>query len=413
MAKRGFFLSKEIKSLQRAAVAGEPRCVRCGLHRHCSSPKMNVVGRGQKGILFISESPSTSQDRRGDPWAGDATQHLRRTCRQHGVDLEKDCWKINAVSCHTDADHPLTDDHVEWCRPKVFHAIQELKPEKIILLGTIALNSFLSNRWSEGLGGIEKWRGFTIPDRDTRAWVYPTLHPVCAVHAKQDRNAEEVRAVKFAEDMAHALTHDPPEFDWNNEGESQVRVLKDPDDINRAIREYIRANELTAFDYEATGLKPYTPRQKLYSAAMACNSLGAVSFPFYPEIIDRWKLFLRSPVPKTAHQAKFEETWCVAKLAQPVRNWTWCSLMGAHVADNRRGVHGLKFQVYVHFGVMNWGDDINAYLKSGSNDANAVNTIHQANLDQLLMYGGKDALYQLHLAEKQMEALRYDPARYA
>ena len=68
------------------------------------------------------------------------------------------------------------------------------------------------------------------------------------------------------------------------------------------------------------------------------------------------------------------------------------------MADNRRGVNSLKFQCYVRFGILNWGDEVAQYLKSGEQDSNAFNRIKDANLDQLLLYGGKDVLYQLWLA---------------
>ena len=64
--------------------------------------------------------------------------------------------------------------------------IEKYKPKVIILLGGSSLLSMIGYRWKKDLGGITKWRGWTIPDRDFKAWICPTFHP-SYVDRKQEK----------------------------------------------------------------------------------------------------------------------------------------------------------------------------------------------------------------------------------
>ena len=61
------------------------------------------------------------------------------------------------------------------------------------------------------------------------------------------------------------------------------------------------------------------------------------------------------------------------RLRQPVRGWYWDSMIAAHILNNQAGVSGLKFQTYVHFGVIDYSSEISPYLKSDDKSANGIN----------------------------------------
>jgi hypothetical protein len=59
----------------------------------------------------------------------------------------------------------------------VIQAIWDFKPKVVVLFGSLPLQSVIGHRWRKELGGIQKWRGWTIPDQDFQCWVCPVFSP--------------------------------------------------------------------------------------------------------------------------------------------------------------------------------------------------------------------------------------------
>jgi DNA polymerase len=137
-------------------------CEICGLFENCLSPKMKVTGKGEKKILFIAEAPGKNEDEQGEQLIGAAGQLLRRKLNNIGIDLDNDCWKTNAIICRPQKNKTPTTKQVNCCRENLLRTIQNLKPEKIIILGKVALQSLLGHRTS--ITSIEKWIGQKIPE---------------------------------------------------------------------------------------------------------------------------------------------------------------------------------------------------------------------------------------------------------
>ena len=409
---QGFFTKKQL-SKAKAKIAGDPKCMGCGLMKGCNNPQMEPSGRGKEKILIIGESSTASDDRQGKQFTGETGTRLEKELRKHDIEMRKDCWLINAVGCKTEYEtdkvtgkrglrEPLANE-IDSCRPLVFSTIEALEPEKIIILGPKALDSFLVHRWGEKLGGINVWRGYAIPDREVRSYVYPIYHPSYVMKLER----KTIIQTTFSKDIKRAVEHEPETIDWNEDFDSQVKILMNPEDIISVIEKIIEADELTAFDYEATGLKPYLEDHKIWSASLSCDAVGTFSFHFLPEIVPMFKKFLASGVPKTAHNIEFEQLWSFIKLGQWVNNIVHCTQLGSHVLDNRRKTKSLKFQAYVRFGVSNWANEIGVkkFLKGKGKDKNSFNDIHKAPQKDLLLYGGLDPLHQLKLAKIQMREI--------
>lgn len=366
--------------------AGRPNCAKCGLHRTCENPRTGLVGKGGEGILILNETPSRRE--------GDAEKHLRKVLRSLNHDLDHDCWTLPAVACRPKERKP-TGMEMECCRPKVMSAIKEIKPRKIIALGSTALESLLGHRWThEQLGKLGRWRGHRTPDRDLRTWLYITYHPSYVL--KDEKN--KVVANTFRRDLRNAIRHTDAPVDWDYDPEKAVQVLTDTSEIKKAIRQYRRSGELVSFDYEGSGLKYHAKGHFIHTASLATPSLGAVSFPFYPDIAAGWKRFLISDVPKTAHNMKFEETVGYEMLGIRTEGWRLCTMQGAHVLDNRKGTVSLEFQTYTRLGFLPWGMDIKKYFGKRGKSANQINKIREAPIRSVLLYGGLDSLSQSMLA---------------
>jgi len=284
--------------------------------------------------------------------------------------------------------------------------IQEYAPDIIILLGGSAVSSFLDHRWKKNLGGIMKWRGWVIPDRDYKAWVCPTFHP-SYVERMQDEAVEDI----WKEDLQQAFSkigEKPPIFI-----PPKIEIIEDLsvfDGISNID------TDMVAFDYETTGIKPHARGHRIVSCAVATNENHAYSFllPTSEEekqpLID---LFQNEGIVKVAHHMKFEDHWTERRLYTSMSNWGFDTMLSSHILDNREGVCGLKFQSYVNFGIIGYDDEIASYLMSNDRSANAANKIYEllkkpGGKEKLLTYNGYDAVLTFRLAKLHMEKLDYD-----
>ena len=377
-------------------------CVTCGLYKGVLSPRMKPHGKGKKGILIIGEAPGEWEDRKGKQWQGKVGRLLKKTLLEFDIELFEDCVCINAINCRPPENKTPTSFQIQCCRSKVWKVIEEFKPKLVLLLGNAALESFLSDRWKKKLGGITRWRGWQIPDRDIGAWVCPTYHP-SYIGRKGSGGVEELI---WKADLERAFgVLDTPLPYYKSSDEKYVRCVTDVSEIRRFLKVVRDGYDFVAFDYETTGLKPHARGHEVVCVSISTSNDYSVSFPIRSAIKGSFKRFLRSSVPKVAQNIKFEDTWSRFYFREEVRNWKWDTMLASHVLDNRPGITGLKFQVYVRFGVIGYDDKVASYLSSNSKDANAFNRIHKVPLNDLLLYCGLDSLYERRLAELQMKEI--------
>lgn len=379
-------------------------CLSCGLLEYAKSPKMDAYGAGKKGIMVIGEAPGVVEDRKGMPWQGKTGRLLQDTMHKLGIDLFEDCRCINAVNCRPPDNRTPTPFEIRCCwSVKVRQAIEEFKPKVLILLGATAIQSFLSPRWPTDLGGISKWRGWMIPDRDYQFWVVPTFHP-SYIYRIDSKEANTV----WEQDLTRAilLADQPfPKF-----MQPKIHFIEDLS----VLEQFHDVNEI-AFDYETTGLKPHWDQQRIVCASVAGNDSHVYVF-MIPDTRKKLRPFLDlltdNTVGKMAHNMKFEDTWTQYRLNIEIKNWQWDSMLAAHLLDNRSGITGLKFQTYVNFGVPDYASDVTPYLRTKDKSGNGLNNIYKLleeedGPERLMKYCGLDSHYEYMLAKKQMKELDY------
>lgn len=399
----GFFSIKETESKDRPG-GKKVSCMACGAYRNCTSPRMQATGEFRKEILIVGSSPERTDDQNGAPFQSRYGQHLKRVLEKCGVDLEEDCLSINACLCCTtteDNEHRApTNFELECCRKTVLNVVNERKPKLIIILGQSALFSLIGHRWKRDLDTIDKWRGWTIPDQDFKAWVCPTYDPKQVVQWKRD----ELYTV-FEQDIKQAVEMLKTEF----------RVYRDPvieflpeGDLRRL--EQIKKLSIAAFDYETTGIKPHAEGHKIICCSIAVNPNLVYVF-MMPEsrkarqpFID----FLKNPlIKKVAQNMKFEHAWSLVRLKTEVQNWHWDTMLVSHMLDNRSGVTGLKFQTYVQFGIVDYETEVSPWLKSTEErNANGINKIEELiktpeGRKALMKYCALDSINEYRLYELQ------------
>ena len=397
----GFFTKKETASKSRPD-GKSYSCAACGLYRKCRSPRMEPFGNFKKKILNIGEAPGEVEDRNGRPWQGKSGKLLQRTYEKLGIDLFEDCLNINAVNCRpTDkngSNRVPTNFEAECCRKSILKVIKEYSPKVIVLFGNMAVYSLIGHRWKKNLGGITKWRGWTIPDQDFKTWICPTFHPSYVERA----DAKEVKTI-WEQDLKQAIEKAKEKFP--EYVEPTIETITDLTVLNEIKSDF-------AFDYETTGLKPHGKGHRIVCCSIATSENHAYTF-MMPETRRERKAFihlLANPhIGKIAQNMKFEDTWS-RRLGVEVQSWAWDTMIASHILDNRPGVTGLKFQVYVQFGIVDYASEVSSYFTTADRNANAINKIMELvstaeGRNKLLLYCGLDSVYEYRLYKKQKDLI--------
>lgn len=405
----GFFSVKETQSLSRPN--GKPHtCISCGAFKTSITPKMQPHGNFKKGIMNIGEFPDLVDDQRGMPFQGKQGKVLQKYYKELGIDLFEDCINLNAINCcPTDDKGELRDPsgtELDTCRKSVLSYIKKYKPKVIVLFGMSAVYSVIGNRWKDDMGTIEKWRGWTIPDQELKAWLIPMFSIKLLSQERQE--VETVWRQDFANIKIKLkeplLTYPDPVIEVVDE--EQWNCL---DRIQDGV---------VAFDYETTGLKPHSKGHRIVcmSVADSADHVFVGMMPVQQIFRKPFKdLMKRSKVGKMSHNMKFEDTWTNVRLKTVVDRWHWDSMIAAHILDNRKGVTGLKFQSYVQFGVSDYSSEISPYLRAVDDDnANSINRIDELLLkpggqEKLLKYCALDSIYEYRLAVIQQSIIHQLP----
>jgi uracil-DNA glycosylase family 4 len=392
----GFFSIKETTSIH------NPRnsCVSCGLYKNATNPKLVPSGNFKKGIMNIIGAPSKLDDQKGTSFNGRVGSVLKTAYKELGIDLFEDCLNVNAIRCYTDKE--INNNYLDCCKSSLIKLIKEKQPKVIILLGDQALYNIIGYRWKGNLGGINKWRGFTIPDQFYKSWVCPVFDVDYVDHSEK-----EVTTI-WKQDLANALSKVNeilPKYI-----EPKITFLKDLSLLSEL------KTDLIAFDYETTGLKPHKEEQKIICCSIATSENQVFVFMMPENNIENLpfrKLLKNSEIGKMAHNIKFEDTWTKVKLKTTISNWNWDSMLAAHIFDNRTEITGLKFQSYVNFGIDDYSSEITPYLKSTDGTSNGMNKVLELiktkeGKNKLLTYCAMDSILEYRLAIKQMKIMKYD-----
>jgi DNA polymerase len=412
----GFFSEKEIKSISRPD-GKSLSCVSCGLYKDCQTGKMQKpYGKFKKKILIVGEAPGEKEDEVNRPWQGRAGRLLSVTLTNLGIDLFGDCTSINAVNCRpmdkNGENRPPTNFEVDCCRKYVMRAIEDLKPELIILLGTSAVYSVIGHRWKKDLGTITRWRGWTIPDQDFKAWICPTFHPSYILRTIQGKSPSKVESVIWEQDLKKAFTLGKHSFPVHKE--PKIHIIEDLS-ILAELEFYKPVMEdlpCFAFDYETTGIKPHAEDHRIICASIAINENEAYVFLMPPTKRERQPfvdLLVNPEIGKIAQNMKYENAWSKVRLKIDVESWVWDTMIASHIFDNRQKITGLKFQVYVQFGIIDYSSEVDVFIHaSDPKNSNSMNKILDmlqtpSGKEKFLKYCGYDSIYEYRLAVKQME----------
>jgi len=386
-----------------------PLCGACGLYKGCESPKMRVTGQGRKKWLVVAEAPDEDEDEEGKPFVGESGKFLRRRLANMGVDLDKDCWKTNALICRPPSGREPTSKEVGYCRPNIITTIKKLKPEVILLLGGAAVRSVVGHTWKDSVGPIKRWVGWQIPDTKLNAWICPTWHPSYLIKNDRDRALH----LWFDKHLEAATELEGRPWDDIPNYKKHIDCLLDTDVAAGVLDSLPRNEGVLAFDYETNMLKPDNDNAQIICCAVSWGGrsnteapITTISYPWHgkaSKAIEATGRLLKSKVPKIASNLKFEERWTKKEFGHGVRNWAFDTMQAAHILDNRPGITSIKFQQYIHLGMPAYNTHLDKYLKSPS--AQTPNQIKEIAVDDLLLYCGLDAVLEYRVAMIQARLL--------
>jgi DNA polymerase len=369
----------------------------CTLNKGCHSPKMPVTGQDKMRILIVAEAPGQEEDKRNTQLIGPAGQLLRDTLAEFGVDLDRDCRKTNAVRCRPPENRKPTSLEISSCQPHIWEEIKSHPPKLILLLGQVALESFMLGKTKKALGTIGRWRGFVIPDQKAQAWVAPTFHPSYILRSQEGRairgKAEPVLSVEervFIADIENALKHLHKPFPVNVVPEIKLHDFPEIPSFS---------DQEISIDYETTGLRPWKNKDHQIASCAFGWEAGASSFPVGPESKEYLKHVLKDKsIKKIGHNIKFEHQWASQCLGVETQGWIWDTMLAAHLVDNRKHICRLKHQAYLNFGIEDWSSKINFEEDDENSSDFLVNT---KITDELLQYNALDSFWTYKLYKKQ------------
>lgn len=380
-----------------------PKCGACGLDKTCLSPRMPVSGEGRKEILVLAEAPGEEEDRQNTQLVGRTGQYLRRVLLTYGIDLDKDCWKTNALICRPPENRTPTDLEIDHCRPNLKNTIDRLKPRMILTFGLPAVQSLLAPWWRENVGSMSRWAGWHIPFQPLNSWVVPNYHPSYVAHTEKDQKGPVVK-VWFERYLERAATLAGRPWDAVPDYEKQVKVILDPNVAAAWIRERLTRTGAFTFDYETNCLKPDSSDAEIVCCSVCWAGKETIAYPWAGEAIIATGELARSPHPKIMANGKFEDRWTRRAFGHPVENIVWDVILKAHIDDNRDDITSVKYQAFVLLGYPDWSDEIKSFLKAKG--GNEKNRIREVDLRTLLMYCGIDSLVEFEIAIKQRSKMR-------
>ena len=407
-------------------------CEGCPLfHTGQLSPNMPTSGEGKLKVMFVAMCQGAMEAQEGTQLVGPAGQLLRTVTKSIGLDLDRDFWKTNCVRCRPvskkTADRSKgrepTITEINACRTKLFKSIRKRKPKIIIPLGKHALIALIGEYIKDIT--ISKFRGLFIPIPGHNFYLAPTVHPSFVLRQDDDYSYETIR--RDIKETLSLLKYIPDNHTVDSlDIHKPIHLITDFTSFNALMDKIHREKPISAFDYETSSKKPQKDRSRIWSMSICFNG-QSYSFPIhYPAVQGvyskdaadtMWgtqhlnvveakiKRYLQDPkCKKIAHNKSFEEIWSYFVLKSPVKSLVWCTMNNQHILDSRKGFCGLKLQAFVRWGIHGYDKEMEYYIKSREESgANALNQLHRAPLERLLLYGGIDSFLTEKLAYEQFE----------
>jgi len=320
-------------------------CTRCSLSQRAGTICMPADGE-PGGLLLVGEAPGRDEDVAGRPMVGVSGSYLRGLVRKHYVGPAA---YTNALLCFLGEDKKGAEKHADACRGFLAQTIREVRPERVVALGSLAAYSLLGR--SPPVLSVRRGYGWTTvadpiaPDGLRVVPVFLTVNPAAA---KRNR----VVARWFESDLRWALSAEvAPRFS------GVAHVVQTAEDAAAAEAE-LRAAAWCVLDVESAGAL-YEPEFHLLCVGLCARGFDDawVWDCTGPRSGPAWDALLRilRELRFVAHNAKFdyEAVWCDLGIQPTIAGDTmlWRSRLESHavgkleVAQELVGMGGAKAEI--------------------------------------------------------------------
>lgn len=160
-------------------------CQKCKL---CNNRNNIVLGAGNKQakVMFIGEGPGADEDIQGIPFVGKAGKLMNQALKGIGIEREE-IYIANIVKCRPPQNRNPEQDEINSCLDYLRAQVLLVKPEIIVLLGSVALKAILGKEYS-----ITSSRGKWIERKGIK--YMPTFHPAALLR-------DETKKISFWKDL--------------------------------------------------------------------------------------------------------------------------------------------------------------------------------------------------------------------
>lgn len=117
-------------------------CTRCNLHA-ARNQAVFGVGAPQADWLFVGEAPGAEEDRRGEPFVGQAGQLLDAMLAAIQLDRQQNLYITNVLKSRPPGNQDPKPEQVAACIPFLKRQIELVKPKLIVALGRFAAQTLL------------------------------------------------------------------------------------------------------------------------------------------------------------------------------------------------------------------------------------------------------------------------------
>ena len=168
---------------------GIQNCSKCKL---CKNRTNIVLGVGNKNakLMFIGEGPGADEDIQGIPFVGKAGKLMDMVFQGLGIDREK-VYIANVVKCRPPMNRNPEQDEMNACLDYLRNQVMLVKPDVIVLLGSVALKAILGKEYS-----ITASRGKWVDKKGIK--YMPTFHPAALLR-------DESKKISFWKDLKEVI----------------------------------------------------------------------------------------------------------------------------------------------------------------------------------------------------------------
>jgi DNA polymerase len=116
-------------------------CTKCEELSEYRSQAVPGVGPSDARVFFIGEAPGRWEDKKGEPFVGDAGAYLTELLEKIGL-RRSDVFISNIVKCRPPDNRNPKAPEMDACAPYLERQLQMIKPDLVVLLARVALERF-------------------------------------------------------------------------------------------------------------------------------------------------------------------------------------------------------------------------------------------------------------------------------